>query len=149
MSCTSIGALRITVTLPVGAVAPLNGYRVKYRPITPANNAPWTYFTQNQNPIVIPGVSLCDNLEGTVEADCGNSNFGTIKTFYVPALATPCKTYRLTSPQVTYTYFPCNSDVSSTIFNTGSTAQNGLTICAKQNTVTGGGVEDLNQACTP
>ena len=143
-SCTNIGALNVNVTLGLGAIVPANGYRVKWRPI---GTTEWNYVTQNQNPVVISNVPLCDDIEGTVQSNCGDGNFGMEFTFFVSAVSVPCKQYRLTSPLTMYTYTACGAKVPTSFYNPAFNDQ-GTVICAQEGSVGGGAFTNLLSACT-
>lgn len=143
--CLNIGALQITLSLPLGTVLPANGYKIKYRPV---GTLDWTYApNQNQNNISITNVPLCTGIEGTIQSDCGDGNYGIEYAFYAPAPPLPCKTYRLTGANLSYTFYMCGQSVPTTITNSGPLASNGMVICAVEGTITGGTFEDTGIAC--
>jgi hypothetical protein len=59
---------------------PTNGYIVKYRQV---GTVPYTTVTPNPitSPVLITGLGAGVSYEGTIQADCGNGQFGTISTF--------------------------------------------------------------------
>lgn len=84
--CTTYRSLQLTFTAP--ELPPANGYRVKWRAVGAA-----TYNTLSPNPstlpIVIPQVPVCTNVEGTIEASCGDESYGAPVSFVVaPPAAT-------------------------------------------------------------
>lgn len=59
---------------------PTKGYIVKYREV---NTSQYTTLTPNPtgSPILITGLGAGLSYEGTVQADCGNGQYGTVSTF--------------------------------------------------------------------
>jgi hypothetical protein len=59
---------------------PTNGYIVKYRQV---GTLPYTTLTPNPmfSPAIISGLGSGVSYEGTIQADCGNGQYGTISTF--------------------------------------------------------------------
>lgn len=128
-NCSTFKTLQVSFTAP--AVAPSNGYLVKWRVVGETN---WNTVTQNQNPITIAGVPACFNIEGTIQADCGGGNYGSIINFSAAGGTTSCYSFQLLNT-ATYTYVPCGQTQSSTVSNVSSAPQ---TICAVDGTVSGG-----------
>lgn len=85
MSCTTYKSIQIDFTAP--SIAPAEGYRVKWRV---AGTSAYTTVSPNPttSPVVIAQVPVCTNLEGTIEASCGNGNYGSPVAFVVAADAT-------------------------------------------------------------
>jgi hypothetical protein len=85
LDCTTYKSVQIDFTPP--AIAPAEGYRVKWRV---AGYTAYTTISPNPttSPIVIPQVPVCTNLEGTIEASCGNGNYGSPVAFVVGADST-------------------------------------------------------------
>lgn len=137
--CSSFGTLEVSFTSPT--ITPANGYLVKWRPV---GTTEWNTLTQFQNPITIAGVPTCFNIEGTIQANCGDGNFGVPVTFAVTSSSSTCRNIRLLDT-ASYSYVPCNSSLPVTVNNNSG---NPTTVCAKDGTVTGGTFTDLNQACT-
>lgn len=128
-SCSTFKTLQVSFTAPT--IAPANGYLVKWRPV---GSTTWNTVTQNQNPITIAGVPACFNIEGTIQADCGNGNLGNIINFSVTGSTQVCYNFQLNNTGV-YTYVPCGSTISMEVNNSTVAPQ---TICAVDGTVTGG-----------
>ena len=78
--CTTYKSLTLSFIAP--DIAPVNGYRVKWRTVGAPN---YTVVTPNPltTPIVIPQVPICDNIEGTIETSCGDNNYGAPVAFVV------------------------------------------------------------------
>lgn len=59
---------------------PTNGYIVKYRQV---GTVPYTTVTPNPtgSPILISSLGAGVSYEGTIQADCGNGQYGSISTF--------------------------------------------------------------------
>jgi hypothetical protein len=59
---------------------PTNGYIVKYRQ---TGTTQYTTVTPNpmNSPVIIQGLGSGASYEGTIQADCGNSQYGTVSTF--------------------------------------------------------------------
>lgn len=136
--CSTFRTLQVSFTEPT--IAPANGYIVKWRPVGTVN---WNTVNQNQNPITIAGVPACFNIEGTIQANCGGSNLGTIVNFAVTSSSADCRSIRLLDTAA-YTYVPCNGTQAVTVNNQSGSP---TTVCAKDGTVQGGTFTDLNQAC--
>jgi hypothetical protein len=85
LNCTTYKSIQIDFTPP--AIAPAEGYRVKWRV---AGYTAYTTISPNPttSPIVIAQVPVCSNLEGTIEASCGNGNYGSPVAFVVAADST-------------------------------------------------------------
>jgi hypothetical protein len=84
-NCTTYKSIQIDFTAP--DISPAEGYRVKWRV---AGTSAYTTVSPNPttSPIVIAQVPVCTNLEGTIEASCGNGNYGAPVAFVVAADAT-------------------------------------------------------------
>ena len=59
---------------------PTNGYIVKYRQV---NTVPYTTVIPNpmSSPVLISGLGSGVSYEGTIQADCGNGQYGSVSTF--------------------------------------------------------------------
>lgn len=59
---------------------PTNGYIVKYRQV---NTIPYTTVIPNpmSSPVLISGLGSGVSYEGTIQADCGNGQYGSVSTF--------------------------------------------------------------------
>lgn len=107
----------------------------------------WVYFSgQQSNPITLFQVPLCSLIEGYVQADCGDGNFGREIAFFAQGVADVCKQYKLTQ-NTQYTWRICNSNQGGSLNNTFVLGGQGAIICAAAGTVAGGSIEDLNQTC--
>lgn len=137
-SCTTYRTLQISFTEPT--IPPANGYIVNWRPV---GTSTWNTITQNQNPITIAGVPICFNIEGTIQANCGGGNLGSIVNFSVSSSSTTCRSIQLLQT-ATYSYVPCSGTIAVTVNNTSGSP---TTVCAKDGTVTGGTFTDLNTNC--
>ena len=138
LSCTTYKTLTVVFTSP--DVAPANGYLVKWRPV---GTTTWNTVTQNQNPITIAGVPACYSIEGTIQANCGDGNLGSIVNFAVTSSTTQCKQVQLTQ-SASYTYTECGTNQSVTVNNSSLEP---LTVCVVDGSVSGGAFVDLNQSC--
>lgn len=138
--CTTFATLQVNFSTP--EVPPANGYIVKWRPV---GTTTWNHVFQNQNPIVITGVPSCFDIEGTIQADCGDGNLGNIVVFAASSslLESACKTIQLLQT-ATYTYIACN-DTEPTVVN--NVASSPTSICALEGSVSGGTFTDLNLGC--
>ena len=140
-TCLNIGTLQIIPQLAVGAVPPANGYKVRYRIV---GTTIWTYLpTQNSNPILITNVPLCNNIEGYIQSDCGDGNYGIDQSFIAQAAPLPCKLYKLIGVGTSYTFYMCNQSVPTTIINQSA---DGTIVCAVEGTVSGAPI-NMNMAC--
>jgi hypothetical protein len=122
------------------AIAPANGYIVKWRPV---GTTTWNTVTQNQNPVVIAGVPTCFNIEGTIQASCAGGSLGSTVVFSVSSSSAECRSIRLLDTGL-YSYTSCSSAVERTVNNLASSP---TVICARDGTVSGGQFTDLNAAC--
>lgn len=146
VACTRLGALQINVALPAGAIAPANNYRGRWRVSNNPNSEEWTYFSGQANPITLFQVPLCSLIEGYVQADCGDGNFGREIPFFAQGVADVCKQYKLTQ-NAQYSWRICNSSQGGSMNNFIQLGGQGAIICAAANTVAGGTFEDINQSC--
>jgi hypothetical protein len=138
LPCTTYKTLTIAFATP--DIPPSSGYIVKWRPVGTTN---WNTVTQNQNPITIAGVPGCYNIEGTIQANCGDGNVGSIVNFAVTSSSTQCRTVQLTQ-SATYTYTECGTTQPVTITNSST---NPTTLCVIDGSVSGGAFIDSNQPC--
>lgn len=130
MACNSYKTLQIDFNEP--DVAPKNGYVVKWRAVGATT---WNQVAnQFGNPLYVSNVPVCQNIEGTIQADCGSGNFGTAINFAVTALVGDCYTFTLLE-DASYSYIPCASSQEATIQNLASAPSQ---ICALDNSVSGG-----------
>lgn len=133
MACNSYKTLQVEFIEP--AVPPANGYLVKWRPV---GTSSWNQLsTLNGSPIYIPNVPICQNLEGTIQADCGSGNFGPVINFAVTAEQGECYTFVLLE-DATYSYIPCAGSEELTIAIAASAPIEQRTICALNGSVSGG-----------
>lgn len=139
-NCSTYKTLEVDFDSPL--FAPANGYVVKWRPVGTVN---WNTVIQNQIPVIVAGVPTCFNIEGTIQADCGNGNLSNPVVFSVSSTTTVCRTFRLLETAA-YTYTSCTSGNTITVNNQASIPS---TVCAIDGTVQGGQFTDLNQTCNP
>ena len=137
-NCSTFRTLQVSFTDPL--IAPASGYIVKWRPV---GTIDWNTVNQNQNPITIAGVPACFNIEGTIQANCGGGNLGSVVNFSATSSSAECRSIRLLDTAA-YTYVPCSGLQTVTVNNF---ANSPTTVCAKDGTVSGGTFTDLNQAC--
>jgi hypothetical protein len=130
MSCSTFKTLQVSFAAP--QVAPANGYLVKWRAVGATT---WNETTQYGNPVTIAGVPACFNIEGTIQANCGNGNLGQPINFAATGGTTVCYSFTLNNTG-NYTYIPCG-EVDQTI-TVSNNANSPTQICAKDGTVTGG-----------
>jgi hypothetical protein len=130
MSCSTFKTLQVSFTTP--QIPPANGYLVKWRVVGAST---WNEVTQYGNPVTIAGVPACFNIEGTIQANCGNGNIGQPINFAAQGGTTTCYLFTLQNTG-NYTYIPCGQvDQTVTVSNN---ANSPTQICAKDGTVTGG-----------
>lgn len=131
-NCNSYRTLTLTYTSP--AIEPQNGYVVKWRIVGAAsyNVEPNKY----GNPIYIPNIPSCYNIEGTIQADCGGSLSNPV-TFAITSSASACYSFELLDT-ATYTYTVCGASQSSTVYNNSTSSKVIRTVCAQDGTVSGG-----------
>ena len=127
--CATYKTLQVAFVPP--AIAPANGYLVKWRVV---GDTTWNTSTQYGNPVQIAGVPACYNIEGTIQADCGNDNYGNPVNFAVSGTVTTCYNFELLD-SANYTYVPCGSSIPATYTNNSATP---TTVCAVDGTVSGG-----------
>lgn len=137
-NCSTFKTLQVAFVEPT--IPPANGYVVKWRPV---GTTTWNTVSQNQNPVIIAGVPTCFNIEGTIQANCGDGNLGTPVVFAVTSSSSECRSIQLIQTAV-YTYVPCNGGSPVTVNNLSSSP---TTVCAQDGTVSGGTFTDLNLAC--
>lgn len=131
MSCSTFKTLQVSFQTP--AIAPANGYLVKWRIV---GETAWNEVTQYGNPVTIAGVPACFNIEGTIQANCGNGNLGNPINFSAVGGTTVCYQFTLLNTG-NYTYVPCGQvDQTVTVSNN---ANSPTQVCAKDGTVFGGG----------
>lgn len=130
MACSTFKTLQVSFVAP--QIAPANGYLVKWRVV---GETAWNEVTQYGNPVTIAGVPACFNIEGTIQANCGNGNFGQPINFAATGGTTVCYLFTLNNTG-NYTYIPCG-EVDQTV-TVSNDANSPTQICAKDGTVTGG-----------
>ena len=129
--CVTYKTLYVSYTPP--EIAPINGYKVKWKV---ASATVWNVEpNQYNNPISIANVPACNNLQVSIQADCGNGSVGQEIIVAVPGATTTCYTFVLNAV-ATYTYTPCGSTTASTINNTSTVSP--LSVCAVDGSVSGG-----------
>lgn len=136
-------AMSIAVTLGTPSVSPSH-YRVRWRPANIAGDFNTVITVNSVTPIIISGVPKCYNIEGTVEAFCGDGVYTAAQPFYIPTAFAECRTVKLLQT-ANYTYIACGADSPTTVTNNSLSPQ---TICVKDGSVTGGTFQDMNTACT-
>lgn len=130
MACSTFKTLQVSFVAP--PITPANGYLVKWRVV---GETLWNEVTQYGNPVTIAGVPACFNIEGTIQANCGNGNLGQPINFAAQGGTSTCYTFSLLNTG-NYTYVPCGQvDQTVTVANN---ANSPTTICAKDGTVSGG-----------
>lgn len=70
----------LTISFTSSTTYPTNGYIVKYRQ---TGTVPYTTVTPNPttSPVLINSLGSGVSYEGTIQADCGNGQYGTVSTF--------------------------------------------------------------------
>lgn len=128
--CTVLKNIILNFTPP--ALTPALGYKVKWRVVgtTVWNNIP----NQFSSPIIITGVPACNDIEGTIEAQCDSNVYSNPVSWVVNGNGL-CFSYIL-NDTATYTYTSCTTGNSVTVSNNSSTP---TTVCAIENSVSGGG----------
>lgn len=130
MSCSTFKTLQVSFLPP--DIPPANGYLVKWRVV---GDTTWNEVTQYGNPVTIAGVPACFNIEGTIQANCGNGNLGFPINFAATGGTTICYQFTLLNSG-NYTYVPCGQvDQTVTVSNN---ANSPTQVCAKDGTVFGG-----------
>lgn len=139
LPCSTYKTAVITLTPP--AIAPLNGYKVKWRVV---GETAWnTYPNQTSNPISIVGVPACYNIEVSLAADGDGS---TCSEVIVPIAGnTECWQFILNDEGATYMYTPCNQTNSVMMVITPGMSNEQKTVCAVLGTVSGGTFTQIAQ----
>lgn len=133
MACNNFKTLQLDFTEP--DVPPANGYLIKWRTVGSSN---WNeVMSNNGTPIYVPNVPICQNIEGTIQANCGNGNFGTEIGFAVSAQQGSCYTFILLDA-AEYSYIPCAGSETLIITVNPSNPVEQRTICALDGSVSGG-----------
>jgi hypothetical protein len=110
-------------------VEPSNGYNVQWRAV---GNTEWnTVVGILNNPILIPNVPACYNIEGTIQANCGDGNLGKTSYFAVSGSVKTCFLYSLGTNGTTYTYTSCSTNQSTSV-TVGGTA---ITVSAYEGSI--------------
>lgn len=140
MSCSTYKTLSINYTDPL--LEPANGYIVKWRV---AGDISWTTVSGIYgNPIQLANIPACFNIEGTIQADCGNNSLSNPVSFAISATAKGCYTHVLVDTGV-YTYTPCNQVQPVTINNLSASP---YSVCAVDGSVSGGSYTRQNSCTT-
>ena len=86
LPCTIFKTLQIAFTPP--SVIPVNGYIVKWRIV---GSPTWNTVSPNPttSPVNIAAVPACENIEGTIQSNCGGGNTGMVATFFVAGEGLP------------------------------------------------------------
>jgi hypothetical protein len=99
-------------------IEPANGYNVQWRAV---GNTEWnTIVGILNNPILIPNVPACYNIEGTIQANCGEGNYGKTSYFAVSGSVKTCFLYALATDGETYTYTSCSTNQSTSVTVSGT-----------------------------
>lgn len=115
--CDKYRVLTLNYTPP--EITPEKGYIVKWRVV---GELEWNIVEgMLNNPILIPNVPACYNIEGTIQADCGSENLGKEVYFAATAAFKTCFIYSLGTTGTTYTYTSCSTNRSETV-TVGATA---------------------------
>jgi hypothetical protein len=109
----------LTLNYAPPTIEPTNGYVVQWRAV--GENIWNTIEGVFNNPILIPNVPACYNIEGTIQADCGDGNLGKASYFAVSGAVKTCFLYSLGTNGTTYTYTSCSTNQATTV-TVGTTA---------------------------
>ena len=110
-ACDKYKVLSLSYASP--AIEPANGYTVQWRAV---GNTIWnTVEGLYNNPILIPNVPACYNIEGTIQANCGDGNLGKTSYFAVSGAVKTCFLYSFATSGTTYTYTSCSTNQSTTV----------------------------------
>lgn len=103
----------LTLAYAPPTIEPANGYTVQWRPVgeTVWNTVEGVF----NNPILIPNVPACYNIEGTIQANCGDGNLGKASYFAVSGAVKTCFLYSLGTNGTTYTYTSCSTNQATTV----------------------------------
>jgi hypothetical protein len=103
----------LTLNYAPPTIEPDNGYIVQWRPVggTVWNTVEGVF----NNPILIPNVPACYNIEGTIQANCGDGNLGKASYFAVSGAVKTCFLYSLGTNGTTYTYTSCSTNQATTV----------------------------------
>lgn len=135
LPCSSLKTL--TIQYFTESIMPSAGYTVQWRAV--GNETWYTVPNKRANPIVISGVPSCYPLEVRLMVDCG-TGLQTVETFGVQGSGTSsCYTFDLLD-SAEYTYTPCGTTNSVSIYNTTSVdvLSANQAICAVDGSVSGG-----------
>lgn len=103
----------LTLAYAPPTVEPANGYIVQWRPV---GETVWNIVEGVfNNPILIPNVPACYNVEGTIQANCGDGNLGKASYFAVSGAVKTCFLYSLSTNGTTYTYTSCSTNQATTV----------------------------------
>lgn len=138
LPCSTPKTLSVGYTAP--AIAPVNGYTLRWRP---TGTVAWTEITNQTNNPITTTVNGCFQLDVELYADCGNGNTS-IPFFTTVGTTNPCMSYELVDNAI-YTYVPCGTTVVVNVSNNSGTP---ATVCAVQNTVVGG-TSNEGSLCLP
>lgn len=134
----------LTIDYVTTSITPSGGYTVKWRVV---GDDVWHLEPNKRaNPIVISGIPSCYPLEVQLLVDCG-TGLQTVETFGVQGSgSSSCYTFDLLDT-AQYTYTPCGSTSSVTVYNTSTTELSAInnSICAVDGTVSGGGYSRRDQ----
>lgn len=134
----------LTIDYVTTSITPSGGYTVKWRVV---GDDVWHLEPNKRaNPIVISGIPSCYPLEVQLLVDCG-TGLQTVETFGVQGSGTSlCYEFGLLDT-AQYTYTPCGTSSSVTIYNTSTIGVQEVnpTICAVDGSVSGGGYTRMEQ----
>lgn len=140
--CNSLKTL--TIEYSTSSIMPSGGYTIQWKAV---GDDEWhTEPNKKANPIVISGVPSCYALEARLMVDCG-SGLEIIETFGIQGSASSsCYEFGLLDT-AQYTYTPCGTSSSVTIYNTSTIGVQEVnpTICAVDGSVSGGGYTRMEQ----
>ena len=140
LPCSSLKTL--TIQYSTDSILPDSGYTIQWRAI--GTDTWYTESNKKANPIVISGVPSCYPLEVKMLVNCG-SGLQVVETFGVQGSGTSsCYTFELLD-SAQYTYTPCGSTTSQTIYNSVLEGLNGQSVCAVDGSVTGGRYSRMDQ----
>ncbi len=129
--CASTKTLVINYTA-AGNILPARGYTIQWRVV---GSTVWnTVANKTTNPISIPNVPTCYSIEGKILSSCGEGDLTELETFGVTGVPSSCASYTLLDTG-NYTYTPCGSFQSTSVFNNSGSQQ---TVCAIEGTISGG-----------
>jgi hypothetical protein len=121
--CTTLKILNIQWTVPT--IPPSEGYIIRYRPVGASTWTTRTVLDPNASSLAIPNVPACDDVEVTIQANCGDGRTGFESTTVIPSSLRGCREYSLqntTGGTISYSYFSCEGIEMTTTLAAGATA---------------------------